>query len=459
MTTTMNLIAKQTVGSGGVASVTFSNIPQTFTDLKLVMSLRLVANGDNFGNTKISFNGTPAGSVYSARNIRGNGSAVASNNFASQDSVFNNYSVVGSTATSSVFSSSDIYITNYTSTTNAKSLSVDNVTENNGTEAWATLYGSLWNPGTQAAITSITLTANYSASELYSEFSEFALYGISNDTTTQNPTTPYASGGDVITTDGTYWYHAFKYSGVFTPLKDLSADLLVVAGGGGGGDLGGGGAGGVLAFASQSLTVGTASTCTIGAGGTGVTGGDGVNGGNSQFASLTAGVGGGGGVGYAQGKSGGSGGGTGRVIAYIGTGTAGQGNNGGYSTNTGDVRTAGGGGGAGGVGGNATQTSWASGAGGAGTNSVTNWGALSSMLTATSLGVSGYIAGGGGGGGDDVAGTWGAGGSGGGGDGGSSGHTATAGVANTGSGGGGVGVRTNSSKNGGAGLIVVRYAV
>jgi hypothetical protein len=447
MTTTMQLIAKQTVGSGGAASVTFSNIPDSYTDLKLVVSTKNSrSDGTAFATVQFSFNGvTTNRSRRNLSNVSGT---------ADSDSGSDIISVgTSSSATSNTFDNMEVYIPNYTSSNN-KSMSIDSTTENNGTAVYQTLGAGLWS--SSSVINQITITPT---SYNWVEFSEFWLYGISNNTSTQNATVPYASGGDVITTDGTYWYHAFKYSGTFTPSKELSADVLVVAGGGGAGELGGGGAGGVLAFAAQALTSGTASTCVVGGGGTGVSGGSGTNGGNSQFASLTAGVGGGGGVGYNQGISGGSGGGTGRVIAYVGTGTAGQGNNGGYSTNTGDVRTGGGGGGAGGVGGNCTQTSWASGAGGAGTNSVTNWGALSSMLTATSLGVSGYIAGGGGGGGDDVAGTWGAGGSGGGGDGGSSGHTATAGVANTGSGGGGVGVRTNSSKNGGSGLIVVRYAV
>jgi hypothetical protein len=169
-----------TVGSGGVASITFSSIPQTYTDLKIILSARLSANGDTFGNTKISFNGTPAGTVYSARNIRGNGSAVASQTNASEDSITNNYSVNGSTTTASTFSNTEIYIPNYTSTSYAKSLSIDNVTENNATAAWATMYAGLWNPGTQAAITSIVLTSNYNPSELYAQHSTAYLYGVSN---------------------------------------------------------------------------------------------------------------------------------------------------------------------------------------------------------------------------------------------------------------------------------------
>jgi len=179
MATTYTLIASSNVGSGGVASITFSSIPQTYTDLKIVFSARLSANGDTFGNTKISINGTPAGTVYSARNIRANGSAVASQTFTSQDSVPNNYSVNGSTATASTFSNTEIYIPNYTSTTIAKSLSIDNVTENNATEAWATMYAGLWNPSTQAAVTSIVLTSNYNPSELYAQHTTAYLYGIS----------------------------------------------------------------------------------------------------------------------------------------------------------------------------------------------------------------------------------------------------------------------------------------
>jgi hypothetical protein len=449
MTTTMQLIAKQTVGSGGAASITFSNIPQTYTDLKLVISAR--TTNTQYGETiRVKPNGLSTNG--SAIVFRGSGGGPSSYTY---NSILATNNSLGNGATSSVFTSTEVYIPKYTSNT-YKSFASESVSENNATDARQDMITSIW--ASTASITSLTIDNDAGSPFSFTEFSSFYLYGISDSITTQATTVPYASGGDVITTDGSYWYHAFKTSGAFTPIKDITADVLVVAGGGAGGELGGGGGGGTLAFASQELLSGTSLTCLVGAGGTAgnFAGGNGTN---SQFASLTAGIGGGGGIGYGQGQSGGSGGGTGRVSAYLGAGTSGQGNNGGYSTNTGDVRTGGGGGGAGGVGGNCTQTSWASGAGGAGTNSVTNWGSLSSMLTATSLGVSSYIAGGGGGGGDDVANTWGAGGSGGGGDGGSNAHTATAGTANTGSGGGGVGVRTNSSKNGGSGLIVVRYAV
>ena len=56
-TTTLSLIGKQTVGADGASSVTFSNIPQTYTDLVVKFSTRATA-----GNPELSirFNGDTA---------------------------------------------------------------------------------------------------------------------------------------------------------------------------------------------------------------------------------------------------------------------------------------------------------------------------------------------------------------------------------------------------------------
>jgi hypothetical protein len=80
-------------------------------------------------------------------------------------------------------------------------------------------------------------------------------------------------------------------------------------------------------------------------------------------------------------------------------------------------------------------------------------------LSAVSLGVSGYIAGGGGGNGGASGGAAGAGGSGGGGTGGKIVTNATAGTANTGSGGGGGYEGAGSAAAaGGSGVVIIRYA-
>ena len=71
----------------------------------------------------------------------------------------------------------------------------------------------------------------FSNSGTFNSGSTFSLYGIA----VGNPSAK-AQGGHIVTTDGTYFYHAFTASGSFIPNEALTADILVVAGGGGGGD-------------------------------------------------------------------------------------------------------------------------------------------------------------------------------------------------------------------------------
>ena len=454
----MNLIAKQTVGSGGASSVTFSNIPQTFTDLKLVVSSRSVRTNDAGGSDgKIQFgNGTiDTGANYTSKLLLNQGGAYSATN----SSIF--YFTSDNAQTSNTFGSFEAYIPNYTSS-NAKSVSLDAVTENNSSTAYAVLTAGLWT-GT-SAINIMTITDNNGG---FTEFSTFYLYGISNSTTTQNGTTPYATGGDVIATDGTYWYHTFLYSGTFTPLQNLTCDYLVVAGGGGGAGGyssnakgGAGGAGGLRSTVTAtggggslesplSLTANTAYTATVGASGAGATGDNNPSiGNNSYFSTITSNGGGGGGFFTGSATNGGSGGGGGpgggAGSTSGGLGTANQGYNGGtgqfYTNNTSGGGA--GGGGAGGAGSNATSNG--QGNGGVG---------VSSSISGSSV----SYAGGGGGGAAITAGTASAGG----GAGGLGNSNGTAGTANTGGGGGGGGSNSNTTTggNGGSGIIVVRYAV
>jgi hypothetical protein len=430
MTTTMSLIARQTVGSAGAATVTFSNIPQTFTDIKVVMSTRNSSSGNYFD---IQVNGS--GSNLSNRRLYSNSSTVAS--YTGSDLiVYSDYS----SRTANTFDSIEMYIPNYTSS-NYKSITIDNVTENNATSAEMALTAGLWS--STSAITSLGFVSSTGS---FVEFTEFSLYGISSSST-QNTSVPLASGGDVITTDGTYWYHTFLYSGTFTPLKALTCDYLVVAGGGGGGNgysgvnnAGGAGAGGFktsVGGSALSLSSNTAYQATIGAGGVA-----GTNGSNSIFSAITSTGGGAGGQNLSgaigNGSNGGSGGGgtaAGSGAGTGGTGNAGEGFAGGAGQSSGGYY-AGGGGGAGEVG----NTDGA-GYGGDG---------LSSSLSGTSVTYAG------GGSGSTNSSTV-PGGDGGGGTGGSLGGTGTAGTANRGGGGGGGSGAAGG--NGGSGIIVLRYPV
>jgi hypothetical protein len=56
------------------------------------------------------------------------------------------------------------------------------------------------------------------ANTLFDQYSTFYLYGVAALGTTP-AIVPYATGGDTIMTDGTYWYHTFVSSGTFTPQR------------------------------------------------------------------------------------------------------------------------------------------------------------------------------------------------------------------------------------------------
>lgn len=433
------------------ASVTFANIPQTgYTDLKIVGSARSTrsANGDDI---RINFNGS--NSNFSGRRILGTGSSVISTTMTSQIGIWD-----AASDTASTYGNFEVYIPNYNQAI-PHPYSADTVNENNATAAYAQLTAGLWSPATAQAITSITFLSDNGFNLVAG--STFSLYGIANSSTTP-AIAPKADGGNVIATDGTYWYHAFLSNGTFTPQTNLTCDVLQVAGGGGGGGVmgGGGGAGGVSHLASQSLTISSYSV-TVGAGGNAGVGqtGRGTNGTNSQFGSLTAAIGGGGGGAQANplGLDGGSGGG--RIgSGTVASGTSGQGNNGGYGADSGAYGT-GGGGGAGAVGANGTTS--AGGAGGSGTSLYSSWGAATN--TGQYVSTIYYYAGGGGGS-QNGQGTGGPGGNGGGGAG-ASGTDGTPGAAatiNTGGGGGGAAGDTPISATGGgggSGIVIVRYLV
>ena len=162
-------IASTEVGSAGAANITFSSIPQGYTDLKLVVSVRESAAtnaGDVVGYMR--FNADTGTTNYSSRLVYGDGSAAAS--LTNSGGAFQ---ICTSANTGNTFASTDIYIPNYTGST-AKSWSSDTLTENNATVAFAALYASLWT-GT-AAITTITLSPRSTLS--FAQYSTATLYGI-----------------------------------------------------------------------------------------------------------------------------------------------------------------------------------------------------------------------------------------------------------------------------------------
>lgn len=146
---TMQVIQHIELGSAQ-SSITFmnaGNIPDTYTDLMVQMSLRS-AQADIALEVFVAFNGSTSG--FSARQLFGSGSSVGSSTPARQIGLLN-----GATSTSSVFANATLYIPNYRSSV-AKSYSADSVTENNATTAYQNIVAGLWT-GTDP-ITSITIS-------------------------------------------------------------------------------------------------------------------------------------------------------------------------------------------------------------------------------------------------------------------------------------------------------------
>jgi hypothetical protein len=166
MAYTYSKIATYTVGSGGIASIDFTSIPQTYTDLCLKVSLRSAAASVNPG-LLIKFNGSAIG--FTGRNVYGTGSAAASYSDTSGEIGI----LAGNNATANTFGNAEIYIPNYAGS-NYKSFSVDSLNENNATSANQYLYANLWS--NTAAITSITLLSGGSVNFL--QYSTAHLYGI-----------------------------------------------------------------------------------------------------------------------------------------------------------------------------------------------------------------------------------------------------------------------------------------
>jgi hypothetical protein len=349
---TMTKLASTTVGSGGTTAVTFSNIPQGYTDLVIKASYRSNRADGDYGNTGIRFNNDTLGASYFSKYMF-NYNRTASGGL---DSGTNSYIRLGgasqATQTALTFTNNEIYVHNY-SGNNVKGIISEWGSENNGQMTFLGISTGYWN--NSAPITSLSVFFDAGAGEFLIENSTFVLYGVKNVEKTAGNSIK-ATGGNIVF-DGTYVTHTFNSSGVFTPTQPLLADCLLIAGGGGGGygsnatrASGGGGAGGLLYTATQALTVQNY-TITVGAGGTGGVNSGGViptQGVSSTMTSFTSPTGGGfgGSHGVNNAGNGGSGGGGGDNN-NAGTGISGQGNNGAGGSGFG---TGGGGGGAGAVG-------------------------------------------------------------------------------------------------------------
>jgi hypothetical protein len=161
MPSTYDPIATQTLGSAA-ASVTFSSITGTYTDLVLVIS----AQGASGASSAINayFNADTA-SNYSYTQITGDGSSAASTRNTSSTRMR-----LGWSAVSSAFAPIVVSIQNYSNTTTNKT----SISRINDAASITGAVVNLWR--STAAVTGITMNLNSGAN--FNTGSTFTLYGI-----------------------------------------------------------------------------------------------------------------------------------------------------------------------------------------------------------------------------------------------------------------------------------------
>ena len=169
MATTLTLIDKGEVGSGGAANIEFVSIPSTYTDLYVVMSLRSNDNTRVTTWVNLQFNSATANRTWKV--VYGTGSSALSSN----DTSMRIGAVNANNSTANTFGNARHYIPNFAGS-NYKSSSGDGVSETNATSTNLGLNANLWSD--TAAITSIKIIPGDGTA--WVEYSSAYLYGIKN---------------------------------------------------------------------------------------------------------------------------------------------------------------------------------------------------------------------------------------------------------------------------------------
>lgn len=182
MANTHKKIQTVTVGAGGAASIDFTSIPQTYSDLKIVLSAR-DARAVVASSVVLQINGSSATSG-SYRRIYGDGSAGFSDSSSGEATVQSGHSD-GNSATANTFGNVEIYIPNYTGSSN-KSFSSDGVAETNGATTYMSFVAGLW--ADTAAITSLSVKPATAVNFL--QYTTATLYGVFNTNVSGAPSAP-----------------------------------------------------------------------------------------------------------------------------------------------------------------------------------------------------------------------------------------------------------------------------
>ena len=164
-------IATTTVGSGGAASVTFNNIPQTYSHLQI----RFIARTNRADVTDvltIRYNNDTSNSNYTYHEVGGLGATLYAYGAAQPER--NSLSMgAGASAGSNIFGVGIGDVLDYANTNKYKTVKNTGGADNNGSGRVALASGVWLNT---AAITRIDLSPGAGTS--FSQYSSFQLYGV-----------------------------------------------------------------------------------------------------------------------------------------------------------------------------------------------------------------------------------------------------------------------------------------
>lgn len=161
-------IATVTVGVGGINTVSFTSIPQTFQHLQLRFFGKI---GQTTGALTWWFNGDSTGTSYSVHLMRGDGSTTAAYSYVSQPYLTDTISPT-TIWNNGNYTVGIIDMLDYTNTNKYKTTRQIAGIDNNGTGC-VEIHSGLWM--NTAAINNITLYSGYGN---LAQYSHFALYGV-----------------------------------------------------------------------------------------------------------------------------------------------------------------------------------------------------------------------------------------------------------------------------------------
>jgi hypothetical protein len=163
----ITLISTQTLATT-TASITFSSIPSSYTDLYAVFSLKSNFASSDYDDLGITVNGVSTNMSF--RQLYGYGASAGSNTGTGS---FGRAFIAGNSSTANSFGNGTMLIPNYAGSTN-KSISVDSVMDNNNTNTFIALCAGLW--ANTAAITSVNFQSTNGGNLLSG--SMISLYGV-----------------------------------------------------------------------------------------------------------------------------------------------------------------------------------------------------------------------------------------------------------------------------------------